>query len=60
MGAKLKKEPEDYCLLITDRIDTERVAKARKLKGVKILRPEFVTECSECHAYLDEKDYFFK
>lgn len=43
MGARLKKEPEDHCLLITDRADTEKVAKARKLKGVKILRSDFVS-----------------
>jgi hypothetical protein len=43
MGAKLKKEPEDYCLLITDRVDTEKITKARKLKGIKILKQEFVT-----------------
>ena len=38
MGARVKDSPEDNCLLIADRVDTEKVAKGRKLKGVKVLR----------------------
>jgi hypothetical protein len=60
MGAKVKENPEDNCLLIADRVDTEKVAKGRKLKGVKVLRSNFVVECKQCQAYLDEKEYFFK
>ncbi len=53
MGAKIKKDIDDFCLLITDRPDTQRAAKGRKLKGVKILHPNFVAECRQCQAYLD-------
>jgi len=53
MGAKVADTPENYCILIANRGDTEKVAKARKLKGVKILRSQFVEECRQCQAYLD-------
>ena len=60
MGAKIKKELCDHCLLITSRTDTEKVQKAKKMKGVKVLRTGFIRDCKQCEAYLDEKDYTHK
>ena len=53
MGANLVKEPCDNCLFITNRADTEKVAKAKKLKFVKILKPAFIEDCKKCEAYLN-------
>ena len=47
MGATMKENPCDNCLLITTKVNTEKVARARKLKNVKILRPNFVKECKQ-------------
>lgn len=60
MGAIIKSEPCDNCLVISNRTDTECVAKARKMKNTKVVKPEFVYECKQCEAYLEEKDYFHK
>lgn len=60
MGAKIVRDPVDNCLLVTNKGDTERVAKARKLKNVKIVSPNFIEECKHCDAYLSERDYFLK
>ena len=60
MGAKIMKEPCDYCIYITNRVDTEKVAKAKKLKHIKILKPSFIEDCKKCEAYLDEKEYYYK
>ena len=60
MGAKICSEPCDYCLLITNKTNTERVAKAKKCRNVKIIKPMFVTDCQKVGAYLDEKEYFHK
>ena len=56
----MRSDPCDNCLLITEKVDTEKVKKAKRMKHVKILRPEFVFECQQVGAYLDEKDYFHK
>ena len=42
MGAKILREPQDYCIFIANRIDTQKVAKAKKLKHIKILKPNFI------------------
>lgn len=60
MGGKVKEEVCENCLLITNNLDTERVARAKKLKNVKILKPDFIGDCQKVGAYLDERDYFFK
>jgi hypothetical protein len=60
MGARVVKDPTDNCLLVTNKTDTEKVAKARKLKNVKIVSPNFIDECKQCDAYINERDYFLK
>lgn len=60
MGAKIVDDVVDNCLLVTNRNDTEKVAKARKCKNVRIVTPNFLDECKQCDAYLSERDYFLK
>lgn len=60
MGARVVAEVVDNCLLVSARSDSEKVAKARKCKNVKIVTPNFVEECKQYDAYLDERTYFLK
>ena len=60
MGGKVNKEVSEHCLLITSKLDTERVSKAKKMKDVKILKPEFILDCKKTKAYLDEQMYLFR
>lgn len=42
MGAKIQREVVDNCFLISAKKDTEKVAKAKKSKNVKVLNPKFI------------------
>lgn len=60
MGAKVAEEVCDNCLLVTMRNDSDKVARARKMKNVRIVTPNFIEECKQAQGYLDERDYFLK
>jgi hypothetical protein len=60
MGAKIVQEVTDHVLLIGARPDSEKVAKARKCRNVKVVTPNFIEECKQCQTYLSERDYFLK
>lgn len=60
MGAKVVEDVCDNCLLVATRPDSDKVAKARKMKNVRIVTPNFVEESKQVEAYLDEKAYFLK
>lgn len=52
MGAKIINNLHDYCLLITNKVGNEAVSKAKKMKGIKVLKPEFITDCKQCNALM--------
>ncbi len=60
MGANIKPNPTENCLLVTNKLGTEKVTKAKKLRYCKVIKPEFINDCKACGAYLNEKDYFHK
>ena len=60
MGATIVNNYQDHCLVITGRVTGEMATRARKFKGVKVLRPEFISDCVRCNALMEEKDYFHR
>lgn len=42
MGAKIQREVVENCILISTKKDTEKVARAKKTKNVKVLTPKFI------------------
>ena len=60
MGANIVSNYQDYCLVITNKVTKEMAGKVKNMTGVKVLKPEYIKDCLNYNAKLNERDYYHR
>ena len=58
MGGKVKDSVLDNCIVITNRMEGEKILEFMNKNGTKFVKPDFVYDCEKVKIKLDESDYF--
>ena len=57
MGGKVRDTPVDDCIVVTNRMEGEKIMEFKKMKGVKFVTPDFVYDSEKVKMKLMEDDY---